>query len=116
MLNENTTVAESVRSEPDELMDDVLEVLLSWHTHVIHAESRAGLHAFLCTASPRYLSMIVHLRQRHRELFQRIEHLRRRVFIGNTELLALELEALRREIDVHDELETELLADALENP
>lgn len=114
MLNENTETV--VREEVHTVAaDDVLDLLLAWHTHVIHTEGPAGLHAFLCMTAPRYLSMIAPLRARHREISHRIEHLHRMLSHSDAGFLAAEYEAICHEIEMHDDLESELLADAIEN-
>ncbi len=102
-------------NHPPILLDDVLELLLAWHTHVTHAEGRAGLHAFLCTTAPRYLSMIPHLRARHRAILERINVLRQMLAYRDPVWLVAEYESIMELIAVHDNLETELIADALEN-
>lgn len=122
MLNENTELVHETphpeprrHTDPTALLDDVLEMMLLWHTHVTNSEGPAGLHAFLCASAPRYLSMIVHLRQRQRMISDRIEHLRRRLAHEGGELLAAEYEAIAHEIQIHDALETDLLVDAIEH-
>ena len=122
MLNENLELAhETPHPEPrrhtdrTELLNDVLDMMLLWHSHVTNSEGPAGLHAFLCASAPRYLSMIAHLRQRQRMISDRIEHLRRRVDHESAEPLGLEYEAIVHEIETHDALETDLLVDAIEN-
>ncbi len=121
MLNDNSeliaqTIALSVDHEvdPTRMSEDVLELLLVWHTHVVAAGGPAGFHAFLCTAAPRYLSMIAHLRAKHREITQRIQNLRRMLDYTDGALLVAEFEAILHDIEVHDDLETELLIDALD--
>lgn len=116
-LGIETFEVEPARSlERETLRDDVLELFVSWQLHIQQAEGRGGLHTFLCTAAPRYVSIIAHLRGRHRTILQRIDALRRMIADGDARLLLAEHDAIVLAIAQHDELESELLADALESP
>ena len=85
-------------------------------TRAAREESRGGFFAFVVQAAPRYLSLLEHLRGEHRELLREIRALRTTVDEGagsSVDVLTAFDELVRR-IEAHEELEREVLRDALE--
>lgn len=87
-----------------------------WADHVARAEGRGGLHAFLCAASPGYLPVVKHLRAKQRVLLADLGVLLSAAQRTSTRSswLRTEYGRLARAIVEHDELETEILCDAIE--
>jgi hypothetical protein len=87
-----------------------------WSDHVERAEGPGGLHAFLCAASPGYLPVVTLLRARQRALLDDLARLRRLALRSSarSSWLRTEYGRLARAVVTHDELETEILCDAIE--
>lgn len=87
-----------------------------WREHIERSEGRGGLHAFLCAASPGYLPMVTHLRAQQRALLGDLERLQKLALRSSAcgSWLRTEYGRLARAIVTHDELETEILCDAIE--
>jgi hypothetical protein len=87
--------------------------------HVSREEGCGGLFAFLTTAAPRYTCMVEHLRADHHHLVLALAALRMKLLRADPaeyEALAAESDAIAAAITDHDELEREMLRDALESP
>ena len=85
--------------------------------HIALEEGRCGFFAFLVMAAPRYLSMVEHLRSDHQELGRALAALRIKIIRAapeQLEALLAESDAIADAIAEHDELEREMLRDALE--
>jgi hypothetical protein len=80
-----------------------------------HEEGKLGLFAFICRVAPRYLSLVDRLRTDHRDFLRRIATVGRRVSHGD-DLASLERDhaELISDIAAHEELEREVLRDALD--
>jgi hypothetical protein len=94
----------------------VAELESMWRDHVERAEGRGGLHAFLCAAAPRYMTMVSHLRKTERRILADLGRLRRTLERRSAEAgwLIAEYGRIARAVAAHDQLETEILCDAIE--
>ncbi len=80
-------------------------------------EAPGGYFAFVCTAAPRYLTMIDTLRAEHDAIAARLSLLETRTAAraGDWDALLAELKSIIAAIREHEALEREMLRDALEN-
>jgi hypothetical protein len=102
-----------------ELDAKVAVVQRDFTRRVVREESPLGFFAFVLLAAPRYLGMIEHLRGDHRSLLGAIASLRARIQRADAsqlEELTAEGDAVLAAIAEHEDLEREILDDALNEP
>jgi hypothetical protein len=102
-----------------EFSEAVAELEREFRWRVAREEGVNGFLTFLCTAAPRYLTMMPSIRSEHGRLINAIAALRLKVArAGDHQYIELltEARAIMGAIDEHEELERELLRDALSNP
>ncbi len=84
--------------------------------HVSRQEGRGGYFAFLTIASPRFVTMLTHLRAQHHQLLAALAALRLKIDRSDEshwEALLAEADAITAAIGDHDALESDLLGFAL---
>lgn len=101
----------------DELSRSVAALHVEMAHRISREEGRGGFFAFVSLAAPRYLSFLETLRGEHHRLLGALTALRAKIARATPaqwdELLA-ETDAILSAIEEHEELEREVLRDALE--
>ena len=105
------------QQELDELSRSVAALHVEMAQRISREEGRGGFFAFISLAAPRYLTFLETLRAEHHHLLGALTALRAKIARADPsqwdDLLA-ETDAVLSAIEEHEELEREVLRDALE--